>query len=462
MFGRSIAAMIPDDLPAPLALAVMDVCGAPALTARVVGAVRRPRPPRRLRHRGSRQERLAVAGCRRPRPEPGAPSPSSLSSARSDLLADKGLARRGVARRRPRPGRPLATPSSARADRPTSPWSASTSRAARAVRSCRPPQGGTVIFFSMATSFTAAALGAEGLAPTSRCSSATATSLATPTTPSTCCARTTGVRALFESRLAHEAGRIDAMARLALAACSCCAAASSTPRPRRSRPRCSPSTVRSPGSATTPQRAYADSADDVVDLDGRLVTPGFVDAHVHLASTGFALQSVDLRGATSSRTRSTCSRRARTHPDAARCCSPTAGTRRRWPERPSPDPGGARPGRRRQGRLRRAGRRALGGRLVGAARARAPSIASRRRLARRRAWSSATPTTRPATVDPLADDRRASARAIARRPPARGRSSASRRVHELNAPHIAPFSTWRSSATIAAEHAGARGRAVLG
>src|SRR5262245_13062078 len=37
LFGRSIAAVIPDDLQAELSLAVMDVCGAPALTARVVG-----------------------------------------------------------------------------------------------------------------------------------------------------------------------------------------------------------------------------------------------------------------------------------------------------------------------------------------------------------------------------------------------------------------------------------------
>ena len=41
LFARSIAAVLPDDLPVPLALAVMDVCGAPALTSRVVkeGAV---------------------------------------------------------------------------------------------------------------------------------------------------------------------------------------------------------------------------------------------------------------------------------------------------------------------------------------------------------------------------------------------------------------------------------------
>ncbi len=36
LFGRSIAARIPDDLAPELSLSVMDVCGAPALTARVV------------------------------------------------------------------------------------------------------------------------------------------------------------------------------------------------------------------------------------------------------------------------------------------------------------------------------------------------------------------------------------------------------------------------------------------
>src|SRR5215471_7222585 len=36
LFGRSIATVLPADLPGPLALAVLDVCGAPALTGRVV------------------------------------------------------------------------------------------------------------------------------------------------------------------------------------------------------------------------------------------------------------------------------------------------------------------------------------------------------------------------------------------------------------------------------------------
>nr|WP_210767968.1 amidohydrolase [Cellulomonas humilata] len=35
-------------------------------------------------------------------------------------------------------------------------------------------------------------------------------------------------------------------------------------------------------------------ADEVVDLDGALVAPGFVDAHVHVLETGLALESIDL------------------------------------------------------------------------------------------------------------------------------------------------------------------------
>src|SRR5690242_3332665 len=42
LFGRSIAATIPDDLPSELSLSVMDVCGAPALTRRVVAQYEQP------------------------------------------------------------------------------------------------------------------------------------------------------------------------------------------------------------------------------------------------------------------------------------------------------------------------------------------------------------------------------------------------------------------------------------
>lgn len=37
-----------------------------------------------------------------------------------------------------------------------------------------------------------------------------------------------------------------------------------------------------------------DRADEVVDLEGALVAPGFVDAHVHVLETGLALESLDL------------------------------------------------------------------------------------------------------------------------------------------------------------------------
>jgi len=46
---------------------------------------------------------------------------------------------------------------------------------------------------------------------------------------------------------------------------------------------------------------FASDAHEVVDLAGALVTPAFVDAHVHLAQTGLAARGVDLHGAASGR-----------------------------------------------------------------------------------------------------------------------------------------------------------------
>ncbi|MFJ8655977.1 amidohydrolase [Streptomyces rochei] len=43
--------------------------------------------------------------------------------------------------------------------------------------------------------------------------------------------------------------------------------------------------------------AFADGVDEVIDLDGALVTPAFTDAHVHTTSTGLALTGLDLTGA---------------------------------------------------------------------------------------------------------------------------------------------------------------------
>ncbi len=42
--------------------------------------------------------------------------------------------------------------------------------------------------------------------------------------------------------------------------------------------------------------AHADAVDAVVDLDGALVLPGFVDAHAHVSHTGLGLRGVDLVG----------------------------------------------------------------------------------------------------------------------------------------------------------------------
>ncbi|HEX6486202.1 MAG TPA: L-erythro-3,5-diaminohexanoate dehydrogenase [Nocardioidaceae bacterium] len=166
LFGRSIAARIPDDLPAALSLSVMDVCGAPALTARVVG---------QYASTGSTAERPTVAVIG------GAGKSGSLSlvaakeagAARTigvvpnqeeaDLLETSGLAdsvaiadaRDPVALSRAvvQAGGP-ADVTVVCVDVPGCEGGAILATADR----------GTVIFFSMATSFSAAALGAEGLA----------------------------------------------------------------------------------------------------------------------------------------------------------------------------------------------------------------------------------------------------------------------------------------------------------
>lgn len=44
---------------------------------------------------------------------------------------------------------------------------------------------------------------------------------------------------------------------------------------------------------------HRDAVDEVVELDGALVTPAFVDAHVHTTSTGLALDGLDLSGTSS-------------------------------------------------------------------------------------------------------------------------------------------------------------------
>ncbi|MEU1026658.1 amidohydrolase family protein, partial [Streptomyces sp. NPDC005904] len=45
--------------------------------------------------------------------------------------------------------------------------------------------------------------------------------------------------------------------------------------------------------------AFADGVDEVVHLEGALVTPAFTDAHVHTTATGLALTGLDLSAARS-------------------------------------------------------------------------------------------------------------------------------------------------------------------
>jgi L-erythro-3,5-diaminohexanoate dehydrogenase len=170
LFGRSIATVLPADLPGPLALAVMDVCGAPALTHRVVAAA-----AQRSRLGGGRPADLTVAVL-------GAAGKSgSLAAAaarQAGAVTVIGLV--------PTPAEAAALAAAGLADQVVIADARDPVAVADAVAAAGGPAGvtvvcvdvpgceggailatapgGTVIFFSMATSFTAAALGAEGVA----------------------------------------------------------------------------------------------------------------------------------------------------------------------------------------------------------------------------------------------------------------------------------------------------------
>ena len=99
-----------------------------------------------------------------------------------------------------------------------------------------------------------------------------------------------GVRALFEARLR---GRLSAMTNPSTLYRG--GVLLQPRRPERDRA-AGRATAGSPGWARTRD---APAADRVVDLDGALVTPAFVDAHVHATDTGLALRGLDLSAARS-------------------------------------------------------------------------------------------------------------------------------------------------------------------
>jgi L-erythro-3,5-diaminohexanoate dehydrogenase len=163
LFGRSIAAKLPEDLSANLALSVMDVCGAPALTERHVG--RYVEPVVAVIGGAGKSGSLCLAAARRA----GARRTLAVvpHQAEADLLGPGGPGA-GLAdevlvcdARDPVALRDAVTAAGGPSDLtivcvdvPGCEGGAILSTA----------DAGTVIFFSMATSFSAAALGAEGLA----------------------------------------------------------------------------------------------------------------------------------------------------------------------------------------------------------------------------------------------------------------------------------------------------------
>ena len=163
LFGRSIAARLPDDLSPELALSVMDVCGAPALVER---HVRRYAEPTVVVVGGAgKSGSLCLAAARRA----GATHVVAVvpHEGEAALLREGGVAE-GLAdavvvcdARDPVALRDAVSAAGGPADVTVVcvdvPGCEGGSILATAA-------GGTVVFFSMATSFSAAALGAEGLA----------------------------------------------------------------------------------------------------------------------------------------------------------------------------------------------------------------------------------------------------------------------------------------------------------
>ncbi|HEX8496412.1 MAG TPA: L-erythro-3,5-diaminohexanoate dehydrogenase [Actinomycetales bacterium] len=164
VFGRSIVATLPRDLSPGLALMVMDVCGAPALVARVVrqyvGAGRAPSVA--VIGGAGKSGSLSLAAARRE----GASKTVGVVPVEREVVALQaaGLADQ-VALADARDPVALADAVEQALGAP-----ADITVVCVDVPGCEhgavlsTAEGGTVIFFSMATSFSAAALGAEGLA----------------------------------------------------------------------------------------------------------------------------------------------------------------------------------------------------------------------------------------------------------------------------------------------------------
>jgi L-erythro-3,5-diaminohexanoate dehydrogenase len=195
LFARSIAAVLPDDLPDPVSLAVLDVCGAPAATARVVQRT----GARSVTVLGAagKSGSLSLAAAR----AAGATRLTGLvrDDEEAAALRASGLADRVVVADATDPlavAAAVGTPAEVTivcVDVPGAEHGAVLATT----------DGGTVVFFSMATSFPAAALGAEGMAADVTMLVGNGYTPGHATLALDLYRRTPGVRALIDPRVAE-------------------------------------------------------------------------------------------------------------------------------------------------------------------------------------------------------------------------------------------------------------------
>jgi L-erythro-3,5-diaminohexanoate dehydrogenase len=157
LFATGPWARLPDDLPERLALAALDVCGAPALVAR------HARPGMRVLVLGAgKSGALVCAQAMESLAGRGQVVAADRSAAAHETLARLGLCHRTAALDATDAAAALSAALAA-----GGPFdlvvSCTTVPGAEMAAILPVRDGGTVIFFSMATSFTAAALGAEGV-----------------------------------------------------------------------------------------------------------------------------------------------------------------------------------------------------------------------------------------------------------------------------------------------------------
>jgi L-erythro-3,5-diaminohexanoate dehydrogenase len=158
LFATGPWARVPADLPEPVTLAALDVCGAPALVARHL------RSGQRILVLGAGKAGALVGALARQRL--GVDAEVVAVDRSPDALA--GVAAAGACTRTVVADATDAVGTSAALDAAHRPFdlvvSCTSVPGSEMAALLAVKEGGTVIFFSMATSFTAAALGAEGIA----------------------------------------------------------------------------------------------------------------------------------------------------------------------------------------------------------------------------------------------------------------------------------------------------------